>query len=231
MHHQGISMTVPRDQVASGMAMISAGDLEAARELAQTNVRILAEHARMGKPIICTEPTAAVCLKYEYPRLIQHPDIQLISAQTIEAGAYLRSLHERGRMKTDFQEVRHDFVYHTPCHQRYLSPNSPVSLLTLIPGLNLRPIERGCSGMAGAYGLTAKNFEKSLAMGAGLIAEMCETDAQAGLTECSSCRMQMEQQSSIPTLHPLKLLALAYGLMPEIQERLTATPRARLVMR
>jgi Fe-S oxidoreductase len=213
------------------MAMISAGDLEAARELAQINVRILAEHARMGKPIICTEPTAAVCLKYEYPRLIQHPDVQLVSAQTVEAGAYLQLLHQRGRMKTDFQELRYDFLYHTPCHQRYLSPNSPVSLLSLVPGLNLRRIERGCSGMAGAFGLTAKSFEKSVAMGAGLIAEMQETTAHAGVTECSSCRMQMEQDATVPTVHPLKLLALAYGLMPEIQERLTAVPRGKLVMR
>jgi heterodisulfide reductase subunit B len=36
------------------------------------------------------------------------------------------------------------------------------------------------------------------------------------MTECSTCKMQMEQSSPKPTLHPIKLLALAYGLMPEI---------------
>ena len=43
-----------------------------------------------------------------------------------------------------------------------------------------------------------------------------------GVTECSTCKMQMEQGSSKPTIHPIKLLALAYGLMPEIGPLLTA---------
>jgi hypothetical protein len=33
--------------------------------------------------------------------------------------------------------------------------------------------------------------------------------------------MQMEQGTSKPTLHPLKLLALSYGLMPEFASLLT----------
>lgn len=45
---------------------------------------------------------------------------------------------------------------------------------------------------------------------------MKTTNVHAGVTECSSCKMQMEQESRIPTIHPLKLLALSYGLMPEL---------------
>ena len=54
-------------------------------------------------------------------------------------------------------------------------------------------------------------------------------DLAAGVTECSSCKMQMEQGTHVPTLHPLKLLALSYGLMPEIQKRLQPSHR-RLVV-
>jgi hypothetical protein len=36
--------------------------------------------------------------------------------------------------------------------------------------------------------------------------------------------MQMEQASRIPTIHPIKLLALSYGLMPRLAERLKARP-------
>ena len=45
---------------------------------------------------------------------------------------------------------------------------------------------------------------------------------QAGTTECSSCKMQMEQGTTKPTIHPLKILALAYGLMPEVATMLRA---------
>jgi hypothetical protein len=36
--------------------------------------------------------------------------------------------------------------------------------------------------------------------------------------------MQMEQRASIPTIHPIKLLALSYGLMPRLAERLKQRP-------
>jgi len=44
---------------------------------------------------------------------------------------------------------------------------------------------------------------------------------QAGTTECSTCKMQMEQGTTKPTIHPLKLLALAYGLKPEFAKLLS----------
>jgi hypothetical protein len=40
----------------------------------------------------------------------------------------------------------------------------------------------------------------------------------------------MEQRSAIPTLHPLKILALAYGLMPQVRRRLKPNPRSRLTL-
>jgi hypothetical protein len=36
--------------------------------------------------------------------------------------------------------------------------------------------------------------------------------------------MQMEQQSAIPTIHPIKLLAFAYGLMPRLEKRFRIKP-------
>ena len=223
LEHHDIPVSVPPDQVASGMAMICAGDLDAARELAEINVRILAEHAREGKPILCTEPTAAVCLKYEYPRLIDHPDVQLVAEQAVEAGAYLQSLNEQGRLISEFTELPLSLGYHTPCHLKALAEASPLAaLLEQIPGVELQRIEKGCSGMAGAFGLTAKNFEKSVAMGSELITTMKSPPFRTGVTECSSCRMQMQQGATVPTIHPLKILAFAYGLMPELKKQLAA---------
>jgi Fe-S oxidoreductase len=49
---------------------------------------------------------------------------------------------------------------------------------------------------------------------------MQSSDLDIGATECTSCKIQMEQGTTTPTVHPLKLLALAYGLMPEIAQKL-----------
>jgi Fe-S oxidoreductase len=49
---------------------------------------------------------------------------------------------------------------------------------------------------------------------------MREPDLIAGATECSSCRMQMEQGTKTPTLHPIKIMAAAYGLLPKLYDQL-----------
>lgn len=228
LQHNGIQVYVPPQQAASGMAMITAGDVDAARELALANLRAFGDLAREGLTILCTEPTAAVCLKHDYPRLVDHPDVAALSQQVVEAGAFLRSLLQQGRLRTDFTPLQYTAAYHTPCHLRSLENGTPLAdLLGRIPELKLERIEKGCSGMAGAFGLTQRNFETSLKIGEGLMTEMQRPDLQFGVTECSGCKLQMEQRTTHPTIHPLKLLALAYGYMPELKHKLG--PNRRLL--
>ncbi len=230
LRHHGISVYVPPGQVASGMAMISAGDLDSARKLAAKNIKTLAEFAREGIPILCTEPTAALCLRQEYPALMDHPDVDVIADNTIEVGAYLFNLHLAGKLRTDFRPLDLDVAYHTPCHLRALNQGTPLlEILRLIPEMKVHTIEKGCSGMAGSYGLAAENFRNSLKIGWGLISTLRQSKTQLGVTECSSCKLQMEQGTVTPTIHPLQLLALAYGLMPELKDRLQQNKRALLV--
>lgn len=230
LEHNGVRVHVPEDQTVSGMAMISAGDLDGARKVAEQNLRELSELAREGVPIVCTEPAAALCLKYEYPRLLDHPDVQVVADQVIEATAFLAGLLAKEQLRTDFGPLKLTASYHTPCHLKALHHGNPVlKLLERIPELEVFSIEKGCSGMAGAFGLTRENFETSLRIGHDLIEHMRTTDVTIGLTECSSCKIQMEQGTNTPTLHPIKLLALAYGLMPEIRSRLQKATKKLVV--
>ena len=82
--------------------------------------------------------------------------------------------------------------------------------------------------MAGTYGLLAENYDTSIAAGEPLFRELRRPLVQFGATECGSCRSQMEQGAGKRTLHPVQYLALAYGLMPELERRLTA-PMSGLV--
>ncbi|MDA0588207.1 MAG: FAD-binding protein [Planctomycetota bacterium] len=221
MEHHKIRVIVPSGQTVSGMAMISAGDLGAARKVAESNIRQLAQYARDGLQIVCVEPAAALCLSQEYPSILADEDAGLIATQTIEAGAYLQQLHEEGSLKTEFEPLPLRLGYHTPCHLMALKKGEPLrQLMSLIPELDVVPLDKGCSGMAGTFGLTRENFDTSIRMGYPLIERMQEPDLIAGATECSSCRMQMEQATKTPTLHPLKILAAAYGLLPGVRDDL-----------
>ncbi|MDA1232733.1 MAG: heterodisulfide reductase-related iron-sulfur binding cluster [Planctomycetota bacterium] len=230
LEHNGYRVFIPPAQTVAGMAMFSNGDLTGARSLAEQNIRELIEPAREGYSIVCTEPSAALCLTQEYPMLVASDDAEIVAQQTIDAGAFLAELNRQGRLKLDFSPLPLRIAWHTPCHVKALRKGTPMlDLLALIPELTVLQIEKGCSGMAGTFGIAAANFRQSLEIGAGLIQEMQTIDAVAGVTDCSACRMQMEQAATIPTLHPIKLLALSYGLMPRLSERLKARPNG-LVM-
>ena len=225
LQHNGFRVHIPQQQTVSGMAMIAVGDLVAAREVAENNIAELSESAREGFPIVCTEPSAALCLKKEYPLLSKHRDAEIVAQQTFDAGNFLWDLHQKGKLKTDFEQLSMKVAYHTPCHVKALGNNTGLcSLMELIPGVEVVRIERGCSGMAGTFGLAAEHFEQSLQIGRPLIDEMKTTHVNAGVTDCSSCRMQMEQEASVPTIHPLKIMAFAYGLMPELDSKLKRKP-------
>lgn len=229
IEHHKIPLHIPPSQVRSGMSYISTGDLESARLLAEKNVRILADFAREGCPIVCTEPAAAVCLKYEYPRVINHPDVRLVAEHVVEAGEFLGRLQVEKTLRTDFAPLSFKAAYHLPCHLRIPNGESRLfDLCQLIPQFQASHIDHGCSGLAGTFGLTREHFDESVKIGHSLIERMRSAEFGLGMTECSSCKLQMEQQSTTPTLHPIKILALAYGLMPEIRRRLKPNSRKKL---
>jgi anaerobic glycerol-3-phosphate dehydrogenase C subunit len=223
MQHHGISVYVHPHQRASGMAKIAVGDIDRAKATAARNVALLAEAIRQGYDIVATEPSAVLCLTHEYRNLLDDDDVRLVAEHTSEACTYLWRLHEAGKLELDFRPINLVLGYHTPCHLKALDVGTPGErLLRLIPGLSVRLIERGCSGMAGTYGLKRDNYRNSLRAGWGLIRALRDPSIDLGTTECSACKMQMEQGTTKPTIHPLKILALAYGLMPEIDKLLTA---------
>jgi FAD/FMN-containing dehydrogenase/Fe-S oxidoreductase len=220
MRHNGVAVYVRQDQLHAGMPMIAVGALEPAREVAAQNVAMLAESVRQGYTIVATEPSAALALTHEYPALLDNDDDALAVAQhTQESCQYLWQLHLRGRLRLDFVPQRISVGYHVPCHLRALGVGAPAeNLMRLIPGLRVNRIEKGCSGMAGLWGVKHDNYRASLRAGRELISTVRDGPFQIGTTECSTCKMQMEQGTTKPTIHPIKLIALAYGIMPDIRE-------------
>ena len=227
LRHNGVGVFVPRDQLHAAMPMIAQGALEPARDIAARNVAMLAETIRQGYTVVATEPSAVLALTHEYPILLDDDeDALVVSQHTREACHYLWQLHQSGRLKLDFRPQRISVGYHVPCHLRALGVGAPAeNLLRLVPGMRVNRVERGCSGAAGLWGVKRDNYRASLRAGLGLISAVRNGPFQIGMTECSTCKMQMEQSSTKPTIHPIKLLALAYGLMPEIANLVRSTTK------
>ena len=233
LERNGIGVFVDPRQVSAGMPLVSEGDLDAARRLARRNMRVLAEAVRLGYRIVATEPAAVTCITHDYPRLLDDDEAGRVAAATCDATTFLWELHREGRLRLDLRPVPSRILYHAPCHARIGGQMAPAGhLLRLLPGLALQDADRGCSGMAGTFGLSRRNYRASLRVGLGLVAAMRGAGVEAGATECSACRLQMEQGTTKAAVHPVKLLAMAYGLLegpaPQGLDGLLAATSGRL---
>jgi Fe-S oxidoreductase len=221
LRHNGVEVYVHPAQSNSGMSLISLGALDRARKAASRNIAVLVDAVRQGYQVVATEPSAALCLRHEYLHLLDDEDARLVAEHTNEACEYLWKMHEQGSLELDFKPINANVGYHLPCHQRAMQIGAPGErLLRLIPGLTVERLEKGCSGMAGTFGLSKRNYRRSLRLGLDLINAVREPRIMAGTTECSTCKMQMEQGTDKGTIHPIKLLAHAYRLMPEFEKLL-----------
>jgi FAD/FMN-containing dehydrogenase/Fe-S oxidoreductase len=230
LKYNGVSVYVPPGQKQAGVAAIADGALDIGRRFARRNVAVLADAIRQGYHVVTSEPAAAVCLIHEYPQLLDDEDARLVAENTSEVCSYLWKMHTVGKLQLDFRPVNISLGYHMPCRMKALNVGAPgESLLKLIPGLTIERCEEGCSGMAGTYGIKAVNYRASLRVARGLLHRIREADFQAGTTECCTCKMQMEQGTTKPTIHPIKLLAYAYGLMPQIRDLLTTRGKDLIV--
>lgn len=218
LQHNGVEVIVPQNQEVSGMSLISDGAVGRAKKLAQRNIEQFAELVRQGFTVVTTEPSAALALSHEYRYLVDDSESQLLADNTVDACSFLWQMHQSGELELDFSPINSSLGYHLPCHQRALGEGTPaIQLLRLIPSLHVELIEKGCSGMAGTFGLKRKNYRRSLRTGFALIDAMRSPSIVAGSTECSTCKIQMEHGTAKPTIHPIKILALGYGLMPELE--------------
>jgi len=223
LEHNGIGVFIDPRQVSSGMPMVAEGDLDAARRLARTNLRILSEAVRHGYRIVSTEPSAVTCLTHDYPLLLDDEEAVRVADSTSDATAYLWKMHREGRLRLDLEPISANLLYHAPCHVRVRGPSPAESLLGLIPGLSIQARDLGCSGMAGTFGLAREHYRTSLRIGLSLVSAMRDPRIAAGVTECSGCRIQMEQGTTKPTVHPLKLLARSYRCLEGLDSVLAAS--------
>lgn len=209
--HNGIEVIVPK-QASAAMPPIDYGNLPAAKKVIQTNLDQLMPAVERGYTIVCSEPTAALCLKEEWLDVLRNDQAEAVADATVELMTFLRDLHAQGKLKTDFRPVDLQMGYHCPCHLKAQHVGYPgVDLVRLVSGVRVDIIEKGCCGIAGTYGFQRRNYDTSVEAGRQMLDALRDGEAPFGMSECSTCRMQMEHVAGKYTFHPAKVLAMAYG--------------------
>jgi Fe-S oxidoreductase len=160
-------------------------------------------------------------LRHDALDLADDADTRAVAARVVEFTAFVWDLLQQGLLRTDFRPLEVSVGHHVPCHLKALGrPPVGPALLSLVPELRVGTIDVSCSGMAGTFGFKSDRYDLSMAAGRPMLEELSRREYLFGSTECSACRLQMEDGTGKRTLHPAQYLALAYGLLPGLSRRL-----------
>ena len=201
----------------TNMPALESGALELARSSVRAVTASLAPFARDGLPIICTEPSACLALRDEFLNVLDTPDVRAVSRMAREIGAFLR---EAPRPSRPLQPLPARVAYHQGCHHKALNVATPLwDELRRIPELQVECVSRACCGMAGTFGMTARHFDESMAIGKPVFEALLREKNQIAATACesSACGMQLSFGSGLPNHHPIQWLAAAYGFEAGIE--------------
>jgi glycerol-3-phosphate dehydrogenase subunit C len=216
LEHHGYEVIVP-PQNCCGLPLLSNGEFDAASGYHQRNIARLAGFAMAGLPIVGTSTSCTLTLKEEAPELLDMHDeasVQL-ALGTWDLFEWLAELQQAGELRTDFRPLPLTVPYHAPCQQRAHRIGKPaLRILSMIPELDVRESHARCCGIAGTYGYKTEKYQIAMDVGEELFRFVTDQGSEIRYTACDSetCRWQLEHGTSIPSRHPIEILAAAYDL-------------------
>ncbi|MEW6477074.1 MAG: heterodisulfide reductase-related iron-sulfur binding cluster [Actinomycetota bacterium] len=213
LEHNNLGCSVPSGLRCCGMPWLDDGNVEAFRRQAGRNVRRLAPHARLGRPIVVAQPTCAYALKREYPRYLKSSDAELVARSTFDAAEYLMTRHSEGPgLDLDFPGIVPAAVsLHQPCHLRALDLGFKTRDLISLTGARVQLVN-GCAGIDGTWGLRAENYELACAVAQPLVRMLGRDRAAVTAGSCALANAAIEESTGHRPIHPIEILARAYGL-------------------
>lgn len=205
----GIGVQLLKREKCCGVPLIANGFIEQAKKQARVNAESLTD-AVIGKgiPVVATSSTCAFTIRDEYPHVLD-VDTTQVREHVELATRYLYRLLDGGR-ELKLKSTPMKIAYHTPCHMEKMgwTPYT-LALLQMLPGVELTVLDSQCCGIAGTYGFKKENYETSQGIGAGLFRQIEESGVDLVVTDCETCKWQIEMSTSKKCEHPISLLARA----------------------
>ncbi len=211
LHKNGIECVVPEQQCC-GLPFLDVGLLDRAKKKIAANVAALTPAVRQGYKIVVPSASCSYMLKQDYPRFLPTEDSRRVAENTLDLSEYLVKIHERGKLDLGFAHKIGKIRYHQPCHLKAQDIGFKAQeLMALIPGAEVSRMQC-CSGHDGSWSVKKENFEASMKVGRPLFKFLKPEDA-CTVTDCPLSAIQVQQGTGKKPVHPIVVMARAYGLM------------------
>ena len=197
-----------------GAPWLHSGDVKQFTKVAEKNVKILADEVRKGGDIVVPQPTCGYVLKKDYLDYVGGPDAELVAEHTYDAAEYLIKVHKADDTELDTEfggTVPERITYHTACHLRAQNIGFKSRDLMKLTGAKVTLVQQ-CSGIDGMWGLRAENEEISIPIAEKLAGMIDKADGDVVTGDCSLANSAITEQSGTAPVHPIQLIARAYGI-------------------
>ena len=213
--HLGCTVIISKDQQCCGLPGMSGGDLATVRELAVKNLAALEKYEADYIMTACA--TCGGALHKFYPLVVgkRNPELlarlKVIAGKTVDAAQLLQQLGLNPSETGAGEAIT--ITYHDPCHLRTRGiTRQPRELLQGAPGVELTEMVGAdkCCGLGGTFNVY--HYDTSLKINAGKSEAIMNTGAEAVVTGCPGCMMQLsdglkQAGSRIRVMHTLEILA------------------------
>lgn len=209
LNAMGIGVQLLEKEKCCGVPLIANGFIDKARKQAQSNTAAIRAAVEAKKlPVLATSSTCTFTLRDEYPHLLDVDNSGLRDSIELATRWLWRQLDAGQTLP--LRQMPMKVVYHTPCHMEKMGwAIYTLELLRKIPGLEVIVLDSQCCGIAGTYGFKSENYPTSQAIGAPLFRQIEESGADLVITDCETCKWQIEMSTRLRCEHPITLLAQA----------------------
>ncbi|PHM51955.1 anaerobic glycerol-3-phosphate dehydrogenase subunit GlpC [Xenorhabdus sp. KK7.4] len=203
----GIGVQLLTREKCCGVPLIANGFMDRAKRQAKANLHSLTESVIERQiPVVTTSSSCTFTLRDEYPHILG-VDTRPVRDHIELATRYIYRLLDQGR-DLPLKPMPLKVAYHTPCHMEKMGWAAySIELIKRIPGIELIILDSQCCGIAGTYGFKKENYEVSQGIGAGLFRQIEESGVDLVITDCETCKWQIEMSTSKKCEHPISLLA------------------------
>jgi len=212
MNLLGYGVQLLKKEKCCGVALISNGYFAQAKIQGRINLNSIRKAAQNNISTIATSSTCVLTMRDEYPHLLEL-DNKDIKEHIELATRFIYRLIEDDHFdlsELKFNQKKWKVAYHTPCHLEKLGwEYYSIELLKRIPNIELTILRPNCCGIAGTYGFKKENYDYSQKIGAPLFKEIEEGNFDYVVTDCETCKWQIEMSTSKKCLHPITLFAMA----------------------
>ncbi|MCX6270374.1 MAG: FAD-binding protein [Bacteroidetes bacterium] len=208
----GYRVEIP-DHLESGRTFISKGLLKKAKQIAEQNVRHLADIVTAETPLLGTEPSGILTFRDEYPELVS-ADLAGVSESLgrncLLIEEFLVKEFEKGNISKDlFTAEPKKLRLHGHCQQKSLVSTLPTKKMLQIPeNYTVDEIKSGCCGMAGSFGFEKEHYALSMKVGElVLFPEIRKTVEEITLVAPgTSCRHHILDGTGRKAVHPVEVM-------------------------